>query len=240
MPNKKLRIMAPALVLALVTVASPAIAKPAAASMTPDQHKAAVKQRVEAIHARVAAMKAGHKSKLADKRLEACNNRATRINQIAQKSVEQSRKHLAVFASIEQRVEDFYKSRNLSADNYDTLTTAADQKKAAAEATLQVAAETEFNCSEANPARPGEVIKNLMQTQHQALKEYRTAIKNLIVDVKHALGDKNADQSASRDDKTGSEQESEQEVETEHGTEIETETEHGTVTQKQSSDREDR
>jgi hypothetical protein len=142
MANKKLQILAPTLVLALVAVASPAIAKPAAASMTPDQHKAAVKQRVEAIHARVAAMKADHKSKLADKRLEVCNKRATKINQIAQKSVEQSHKNLAVFVSIEQRVEDFYESKNLSVDNYQVLTTAADQKKAAVEAALQVASDT--------------------------------------------------------------------------------------------------
>lgn len=230
MPNRKLQILAPVLVLALVTVASPVIAKPAAASMTADQHQAAIKQRVEAIHARVAAMKADHKAKLADKRLEVCNKRADKINQIVTNSVEQSRKNLAVFSSIEQRVEDFYTSKNLSITNYDGLTTAADQKKADAEAALDVAAETQFSCDQTNPTRPGEVVKTLMQTQHQALKDYRTAVKNLIVGVKHGLGDSQAAQTSAKEDQAGYEQA----TETEHGTEVETETEHSTVTQRQS------
>ncbi|HET7630115.1 MAG TPA: hypothetical protein VFK03_01960 [Candidatus Saccharimonadales bacterium] len=201
MTSKRLHITAPALVLALVVVAVPVTAKPAAASMTPEQHKAAVKQRVTAIHARVAVMKADHQAKLADKRLEVCNKRTEKINQIVGRSVEQSRKNLAVFSSIEQRVEDFYASKQLSADDYVSLTDAADQKKADAEAALQVAAETEFSCDQTNPARPGEIVKNLMQSQHRALKDYRTAVKNLIVGVKHALGDKNSDQAASADPK---------------------------------------
>lgn len=187
MTNKKLRILAPIGVLALVAVASPVGAKPAAASMSPAQHKAAVSQRLQAVRAKVAAMKADHQAKLADKRLEVCNKRADRINQIASQSVQQSRKNLAVFAGIEQRVEDFYTTKQLSVANYDALTTAADQKKADAEAALQVASETSFSCDQTNPAHPGEVIKSLMQTQHQALKDYRTAVKNLIVAVKKGL-----------------------------------------------------
>jgi hypothetical protein len=204
MTNKKLRILAPIGVLALVAVASPVGAKPAAASMTPAQHKAAVSQRLQAVRAKVAAMKADHKAKLADKRLEVCNKRADKINQIVSNSVEQSRKNLDVFAGIEQRVEDFYTSKQLSVANYDALTTAADQKKADAEAALQVAAETSFSCDQTNPAHPGEIIKTLMQTQHQALKDYRTSVKNLIVAVKHGLASSSDTQKSDTNDSTDS------------------------------------
>lgn len=146
-----------------------------------DDHKAAIEQRLEALREQ-------HGTKLADKRLEICEKRHDKINTIVTQSAERATKQLAVFQKIEERVKQFYTDKNLSSDSYDAAVATADEKEATAVAAMEVSSETTFDCVTTSGTKPGDVVKEAMSTRHTALKDYRTAIKNLILVVKKAHG----------------------------------------------------
>lgn len=157
-----------------------------------EARKAELKQRIEAKRTEMS-------EKLADKRLQACEKRQTQINKIFDRSTDRNRKHLAVFQKIEQRVKEFYVNKNLSTEGYDEAVANADAKEAAAVAAIETSAEVNFDCATTDGAKPGSLIKEVMQSRHAALKEYRTAVKDLILVVKKAHGQQQS---------TGTEQES--------------------------------
>lgn len=149
-----------------------------------EERKAELKQKLEAA-------KEQRINKLEDQRLATCEKRQTKINSILAKGTEQSRKHLGVFQKIEEKVKQFYVDKQRSAEGYDAAVLAADEKEAAAIAAIEASTETTFDCESADGAKPGDAVRELMQARHTALKEYRTAIKDLILVVKQA--DKPAD-----------------------------------------------
>jgi len=153
------------------------------------QRKEAIEKQKEELRERVKTAREAVKTKLADARLDICKKRAGTINRIATKSTEQASKHLVTFQKIEQRVKEFYVSKNLTAANYDALVATIDEKEAAAVAAIAVAGETTFNCETTDSTEPGKVVRDLNKSKHDALKEYRLAIKNLIVAVKQATGE---------------------------------------------------
>ncbi|HXH04911.1 MAG TPA: hypothetical protein VNI82_00610 [Candidatus Nitrosotenuis sp.] len=176
--------------LASVLVASPVVARGAPEDTGRERalaQQTTVQERKQEIKDRVTTMREEVKVKLTDKRLQACEARQEKINAIVSRSTAQSTKHLGVFQKIEERVTDFYASKNLSADNYDSLLATVEEKESAAVAAIAVAKETKFDCATTDGDKPGSVIKDLMRTQHQALKDYRTAIKDLMVGVKTSL-----------------------------------------------------
>lgn len=154
------------------------------------QQRERVEQRKTEIKARVEARKEAVKQRLEDRRLTQCERRQDRVNRILERGVKQNTKQLAVFQKIEERVKQFYAEKNLSADGYEAAATNADEKEAAAVAAIEVAGEVTFDCETADANKPGAVIKQAMTSRHASLKEYRTAIKDLILVVKQALGDK--------------------------------------------------
>jgi hypothetical protein len=153
-----------------------------------EERKKLVEEKAKAIREQVKTQREEIKTKLTDTRLKACEKRQTAINRVAKNSSTQANKHLGTFQKIEARVKEFYASKNLTVENYDALVATVDEKEASATAAIKVAGETTFDCATTDSAQPGGVIKGLVQSQHQALKEYRTAIKNLIVAVKQAAG----------------------------------------------------
>ena len=159
---------------------------------TSTEQTAAVKERAEAqkqaLKERFEAAKEARMNKLEDKRLATCEKRSDKINSIIQKGTEQSSKHLAVFQKIEDKVKKFYADKNLSAEGYDAAVANADAKEAAAIAAIDASTELKFDCENADGAKPGDAVKELMKTRHAALKEYRTAVKDLILVVKKANG----------------------------------------------------
>ena len=174
-----------------------------------DDHKAEIKQRIEA-------KKAEATAKLADKRLAACEKRQTKVNNIFKKATERNKKQLAVFQKIEERVREFYATKKLSADGYDAAVKNADEKEAAAVAAIEASAEVTFDCASTDAAKPGVAIKEAMQARHAALKDYRTAVKDLILAVKKHHGQQQG---------TGTEQEDTDTSSSSDTTETETETE---------------
>ena len=138
-----------------------------------------VKEKIEA-------KKAEAKEKLTDKRLDACKKREARINTIVDKTASQAEKHLGVFEKIEERVKTFYVDKQLSVENYDTLTAAVDEKHTAAVAAIDELKANDFSCDTTDASNPAGLMKELAQSKNDALKEYRTALKDLIVAIKGA------------------------------------------------------
>jgi TolA-binding protein len=151
-----------------------------------EQKREEIQQKTDQLRERVKTQREAAKTKLEGQRKDKCEQRQSNINKIAGKSTTQSKKHLGTFQKIEERVKQFVTDKNLTVENYDTLVANVDAKEAAAIAAVDVAAETSFDCDTTDATNPGSVVKTLMQSQHSALKDYRTAIKDLIVAVKQS------------------------------------------------------
>jgi hypothetical protein len=157
-----------------------------------DEQKQAVTDRKAALQEKIATMKQERTAKLEAKRLEVCEKRQQKINTIVAHGTEQNKKQLAVFQKIEEKVKQFYITKELSSDGYASALADADAKEAAAVAAIETAAETTFDCATTDAANPGSAIKEAMTSRHAALKEYRTSIKNLILVVKKANSEQKA------------------------------------------------
>ncbi len=145
------------------------------------EKKAEFKSKIETV-------KSERIEKLATKNLEKCEKRQERINKLVEKSTERSTKHLAVFQKIEDKVKAFYVKKNLTVVGYELAVANADAKEAAAIAAIETSNEVTFDCASTDAAKPGAEIKAAMETRHAALKDYRTAIKDLILVVKQHNG----------------------------------------------------
>lgn len=139
---------------------------------------------------RLQAEKESRVVKLESKRLEVCKTHEQKINSINSKNVEQNSKQLATFLKIENNTKKFYVNKGLSAEGYDSTITAADVKYADAVAAIEASGEINFNCETTDSTNPGSTIKEATTARHVALKEYKTAVKNLILIVKNANTEK--------------------------------------------------
>lgn len=157
-----------------------------------EQQKQRVEERKAAIQERLETIKEERTARLDAKRLEICEKRQQKINDITARGMEQNKKQLAVFQKIEENVKAFAAEKSLSNNAIDAAITAADTKKTAAVATIEAAAEISFVCSTTDATKPGSIIKEAMTSRHAALKEYRTSIKDLIVTVKQAINGQDA------------------------------------------------
>lgn len=174
----------------VLTVSSPTLAQGLNGgrdAMTAEQ-QALVEERKTAIKTRLETMKTERQEKLDTRRLAACEKRQEKINNIFTKATEQNKKHLAVFQKIEEKVKQFYVDKNLSAEGYDAAVTLADEREAAAVAAIETSVESTFDCTTADGAKPGGAIKEAAKTRREAIKEYRTAVKDLILVVKKHHG----------------------------------------------------
>lgn len=160
-----------------------------------DQQRAATfktqfEDRKKELQQQVQEKKAEIKEKLSDTRKKVCEKRQVNINKIITNSNAQGASNLAVFQSIQGKVMQFVTDKNLTVANYEALVADADAKRGDAQAAFEVARQTTFSCDNTDPSSPGKVVSDLMHTKHDALKDYRTAVKNLIVAVKQAADDK--------------------------------------------------
>lgn len=126
--------------------------------------------------------------KLDDARKRICESRVKNVERIMNKAATQGQKHLEVFNKISNRVQEFYANRGLAVDNYDTLIANVSAKKVAAEVAITAVKDntTTFNCSGENPIGTADMFSGKIRAMHVALKEYRTAIKDVLVAVKTA------------------------------------------------------
>lgn len=148
-----------------------------------------VTDRKAEIQQRLTNMKEARTVRLEAKRLEVCQQRQQKINDIVAHGTEQNIKQLAVFQKIEANIKQFYIDKKLSSDAYDGVVANADIAEANAVAAIEASTETTFDCASTDSTNPGSIIKEAMTTRHSSLAAYRTAIKDLIVIVKKANGE---------------------------------------------------
>lgn len=125
--------------------------------------------------------------KLSDMRKKICDNRQARITAIMTKAATNGQRLLGVFDKGLTRVEDFYTKKGLSVANYDSLVEAANTKKQAAQDAIDtVKAGVTLDCSGDNPVGKVNVFIGKVKAMHQALKDFRSSIRDIIKAVKPA------------------------------------------------------
>jgi hypothetical protein len=148
----------------------------------------AAKQRREAAQQQLKERRAAAKERLSEEKLKICEKRQSNINDRSTKIAERATKHLAVFDKIAERVKTFYTNKGTAFETYDLLVDEVDAKRSAAQSTIDrlSSLKATFNCSDAEPKLAIEGFKSALTEAQAALKDYRTAIKDLIVGVKSA------------------------------------------------------
>lgn len=143
------------------------------------------------------------RSNLKDAKLRACEakeesikKRASLLALLATSMEDKFEKHA-------QRVKNYYTDKVLpsgkSVANYDSLIADIDTKKEAVAQAVSKAqnAANNFDCKGSDPKGQLTQFRKDMQAVKQALKAYRTSIKNLIVAVRSSTGTKNSENKSS-------------------------------------------
>lgn len=165
--------------LAVLAVAVPAFAH--------DGHEHRQANNSEPRSVQAESIRDRRQGKLDENRKNTCEKRVTRIIRIMENAAAQGTKNQQVFDKISERVQKFYADKGLSVANYDALVADVNAKKEAASVAIKAVQDNKtFNCDSDNPVGKIDAFNGQVRAMHQALKDYRTAIKNLIVAVKSA------------------------------------------------------
>jgi hypothetical protein len=129
-------------------------------------------------------------TKLADAKLKACQHREAAINNKMARIADRGQKQLGVFSKISTRVQTFYTDKGKTLSNYDALVADVNAKKAAAQTTVDTVKATSvtFKCDGTDPKGAASSFKTALKSEIDALKAYKTSVKNLIVGVKSVQG----------------------------------------------------
>lgn len=146
----------------------------------------AVKQEIE--KQREAAKNAleQKKEKLKEDKLKICQEREDHISSSMTGAASRGQEKITLFTKIAERTEAFYASKGKVLSNYDDLVAAVTSEKAAAQSAVDTvsAGSDDFKCDSDNPKATANLFKVDVKAMNEALKNYRTAVKNLIVGVK--------------------------------------------------------
>lgn len=166
--------------------------QPATAVTEDRQQSAQAQERREAAQARLSAAK-----------LKVCQRRQKVITNIMAGLTTRAEKQLGVFTKISERTQAFYAKQGKTLSNYSELVADANAKKAAAQAAADELrfSSTFFKCDGNDPKGAAQAFKDSLHHVNAALKDYKVAVKNLIVGVKSVQGTT----TSSRNDQGGSE-----------------------------------
>lgn len=147
-------------------------------------------QRQETERTKVSDKREVAQAKLADVKLKVCQKREKTIGNIMSRMGDRGVKQLDVFTKIANRTEAFYVKSGKVLDNYGALVAEVNATEAKAQVTVTAAqsATVTFKCDGTNPKGVASSFKASLEAQNQALKAYKTAVKNLIVGVKSVQG----------------------------------------------------
>ncbi|MBA3757550.1 hypothetical protein H0X09_01680 [Candidatus Saccharibacteria bacterium] len=128
------------------------------------------------------------KAKLDANKLRVCEKREASINKIMQRIATRGEKQIGVFNKISERTQAFYVKKERTLSNYDALVADVNAKKVAAETALAEIKATivDFKCDGTDPHGKSQLFKDNLKKEIAALKDYKTAVKNLIRGVKSA------------------------------------------------------
>ncbi len=130
---------------------------------------------------------ASDKKKLStEAKLKACQKRETVINNSLSRMSDRGQKQLDLFTSIATKTKAFYVAKGKTLSNYDALVAVVNAKQAAAQAAVNAikATSVTFKCDGSDPKGVASSFKEQLKSEIAALKEYKTAVKNLIKGVK--------------------------------------------------------
>jgi len=125
----------------------------------------------------------------ADK-LKQCQKSETKVDSSIARIRARGQKQLDLFTTIATRVETFYTKSGKTLSNYDALVTAVNTQKAVSQQAVNTlkAQNLTFKCGDGTDHKLAkQTFKVALKTEIQALKDYRTAVKNLIVGVKSVV-----------------------------------------------------
>jgi hypothetical protein len=127
---------------------------------------------------------------LAAAKLRSCQNREKAINNIMTRIADRGQKQVDLFTTIATRVETFYTAKGKTLSNYDALVSDVNTQKAAAQTEVDAlkASSVTFKCDGTDPKGAAQSFKSNLKAEIDALKAYKTAVKNLIVGVKSVQG----------------------------------------------------
>lgn len=130
--------------------------------------------------------KAAVQTKLDERKLRACQKREKSITSTMTRQADRGAKQLDVFTKIADRTQAFYIEKGKVLDNYDALVAEVAAKKAAAQAAIEMTKSNSaiFKCDGTDPRGAASQFKVSRNDHSEALKAYKTAVKNLIVGVK--------------------------------------------------------
>lgn len=180
-----------AVLLAVVFTTPPfAIGRSQEASNKPSRDVAMLRAEDarEAVEAKKQELKTKKAEKLDDIKLKVCEKRLAGIKKIMTSIQERATRQIDVFNKISERTQKFYVDKAYTVAGYDDLVKTVNDKKEATEAVAQNVAAfgADFTCSSDNAGSFKADVKAQLQAQNDALKDYKTAVKNLIVAVKSA------------------------------------------------------
>lgn len=140
----------------------------------------------EAAQAKAQAQVEQAQQRLSDNKLRVCQTRETAIKNIMTRLADRGQKQLNLFTGIADKTETFYTNKGKTLSNYAALVNDVNTKKAAAETTVNTirTESTGFSCTSDDPKGFMSTFKTSLADEIQALKDYKTAVKNLIVGVK--------------------------------------------------------
>jgi len=115
-----------------------------------------------------------------------CETRQKVVNKITARIADRAQKQLTLFSNIADKVEAFYTKSGKTLTNYNDLVTAVNTAKANAQQTVDTIKTTTIalKCDGTDPNGAGASFKDELKNEIHALKDLRTAVKNLTVGVK--------------------------------------------------------
>lgn len=158
-----------------------------------EKQEAEKKEKLEAARQAEKQRQEAQKAKLQETKRKICDQRAGKVSQIVAKAAAQAEKHVDFFDKASARLEEFYKNKELTVANYDTLLADIRAKRAAAIAKIAATKAVTLDCGSNSGRGNGDLLKGTLRSLHQSLKDYRLSIKKLIAAVKTAaLAQRNA------------------------------------------------
>ena len=136
-----------------------------------------------------------------DNKATACERKEAAMKRKMQNLAKRGENQIAVFDKIAERTRTFYGEKGRTIANYDELSKAVDTAKANAETAVAttVSSGENFTCNAQDPKASVTTFKENLKAQHDALKAYKTAVKNLMVGVKSAQGQASRSQTSDDD-----------------------------------------
>lgn len=124
--------------------------------------------------------------KLEGQKLTICQREESILKTTMQRAIDQGERQLSVFKSIADRTKAFYQDQGRVSAEYAAANAAADTKYNSAKEIIDNLSTQTFACSDDNAKHILVTFRNAVTAKNQALHEYRTAVKDLIVTVKSA------------------------------------------------------